>query len=44
MVKQEQSGEHKTPPVVLVIAWMIVGIPLLWGVAQVLINSLALFR
>lgn len=28
----------------LVASWMVVGIPALWGVAQVLAKSLALFR
>ena len=30
--------------VALVIAWAIVGIPAVWGVAQTVIKSLALFR
>jgi hypothetical protein len=28
----------------LAIAWLFVGIPLIWGVAQVVAKSLALFR
>jgi hypothetical protein len=28
----------------LIVAWVYVGIPLLWGVAQVVERSLALFR
>jgi len=28
----------------LVLAWLIVGVPLVWGVSQVVIKSLALFR
>lgn len=28
----------------LVAAWAVVGIPLLWGVSQVFVKSLALFR
>ena len=28
----------------LIVAWAIVGIPLVWGVAQVVQKSLALFR
>ena len=31
-------------PVALVISWAIVGIPAVWGVAQTVIKSLALFR
>ena len=34
----------KTSPVTVIIAWIIVGIPLLWGVYQTLIKSLALFQ
>jgi hypothetical protein len=44
MTDQGHISEHKTSPVVLFIAWLIVGVPLLWGVVQVLIKSLALFR
>ena len=28
----------------IIIAWAIVGIPLLWGVSQVVVRSLALFK
>ena len=28
----------------LAIAWLFVGVPLIWGVAQVVAKSLALFR
>lgn len=28
----------------LVVAWVIVGVPTLWGVAQTVLKSLALFR
>jgi hypothetical protein len=28
----------------IAIAWIIVGVPLLWGVSQTLIKSLALFQ
>ncbi len=28
----------------LVVAWLVVGIPAAWGVAQVLAKSMALFR
>jgi len=44
MTKKEHTEDHTTPRIVLVIAWLIVGIPLLWGVAQVLISSMALFE
>jgi hypothetical protein len=28
----------------LTVAWLVVGIPLLWGVSQVVVKSMALFR
>ena len=28
----------------LVVSWAVVGVPLLWGVSQVFVKSLALFR
>lgn len=31
-------------PAALLVAWAIVGIPAVWGVAQTVIKSLALFR
>lgn len=37
-------AEGRTPVVRLVIAWSVVGIPLLWGVSQTLIKALALFQ
>jgi hypothetical protein len=33
-----------TRPLVLVGAWLLVGLPLAWGVAQTLLKALALFR
>jgi hypothetical protein len=33
----------RTPVIRLILAWSLVGIPLLWGVAQTFIRSLALF-
>jgi hypothetical protein len=48
MVKST-SNEAKTAPgakssVVLLLAWLSVGLPLLWGVAQTIRKTLALFR
>jgi hypothetical protein len=37
-----ESG--KSSPVALALAWLAVGVPLLWGVSQTLIKSLALFK
>jgi hypothetical protein len=33
-----------THPVLILIAWVIVGVPLLWGVSQTFMKSLDLFR
>jgi hypothetical protein len=34
----------KTSPLMLAVAWVVVGIPLAWGVYQTAIKSLPLFR
>jgi hypothetical protein len=34
----------KSPVAVIVLAWLLVGIPLAWGVYNTLLNSLNLFR
>ena len=41
MATQNQSG---TTPLQLVLAWGFVGIPLVWGVLQTLLNALKLFQ
>lgn len=38
------TTEDRSSPVTVAIAWLAVGIPLAWGVAQTLIKSLALFQ
>jgi hypothetical protein len=38
------AGQEKTSTVALIIAWLIVGIPLLWGVGETFKKSLALFH
>lgn len=38
------ENHKKTSPVAVILAWLVVGIPLLWGVYQTLIKSVALFR
>jgi hypothetical protein len=38
---QEQKVSHN--PVIVVLAWMAVGLPLLWGVAQTIRKTLTLF-
>jgi len=37
-------GSSPSSPIVLALAWIAVGIPLLWGVAQTITKALALFR
>jgi hypothetical protein len=39
-----RPGEEKTSPLVLAAAWIVVLIPLAWGVYQTAIKSLPLFR
>jgi hypothetical protein len=34
----------KSSPIALALAWLAVGLPLAWGVAQTIIKSTALFR
>jgi hypothetical protein len=34
----------KSSPVALALAWLAVGLPLAWGIAQTIIKSTALFR
>lgn len=36
--------EHRTPRTMLVVAWLIVGLPAIWGVSQTCLKSLDLFR
>jgi hypothetical protein len=38
------TTETKSNPLVLVLAWLVVSLPLLWGVGQTIKKSLALFR
>ena len=38
------DGRSKNSNVVLVLAWLAVGLPLLWGVAQTIGKASALFR
>jgi hypothetical protein len=37
------AGESKSSPLILVLAWLAVGAPLVWGVAQTFKKALALF-
>jgi hypothetical protein len=38
------EASHKSSPVALALAWLAVGIPLVWGVSQTFLKSLALFK
>ena len=38
-----RDESHKTSKINVLLAWMFVGIPLLWGVYQVVVKSLTLF-
>jgi hypothetical protein len=38
------EARAQTSPLVLLLAWLAVGVPLLWGVAQTLKKALALFK
>ncbi len=40
----ETTSEAKTSPLMLAVAWFIVGVPLLWGVWETFKKSLALFH
>ena len=37
------ENEHKTPTLFIALSWAFVGIPLLWGIAQVVMKTLAIF-
>ena len=39
-----ETTEKKTSALALAIAWLIVGLPLLWGVGETFKKSLALFH
>jgi hypothetical protein len=39
----ESPAESRTPLALVVLAWIVVGVPLLWGVFQTLKKAAALF-
>ncbi|HTL27672.1 MAG TPA: hypothetical protein VL282_00560 [Tepidisphaeraceae bacterium] len=41
---QSDERVHRTSPVVIAIAWLIVAIPAAWGVSQTVLKSVDLFR
>jgi hypothetical protein len=38
----KQTGTSS--PIAIALAWLVVGLPLAWGVSQTIVKSLALFR
>jgi hypothetical protein len=34
----------KSSPIAIALAWLVVGLPLAWGVAQTIVKSMALFH
>jgi len=38
------TEKSTTPPFLIALAWLFVGIPLAWGVSQTILKSLALFQ
>lgn len=38
------SEVKKNPSLVLILSWVIVGIPLVWGITQTLYKAMALFK
>ncbi len=38
------TEKSTTSPLLILLAWLFVGIPLAWGVSQTLLKSLALFH
>jgi len=43
-MKQKHAGRALSTPIVLALAWSAVGIPLLWGIAETVGKTLALFQ
>ena len=41
---QSTAQTSKGNPLAVAVAWLLVGVPLAWGVSQTFIKSLALFR
>lgn len=38
------NESSRSSPLSIVLAWLVVGLPLAWGVSQTIVKSLALFR
>ena len=44
MSQPDENRSRSSAWVALAIAWTVVGVPTIWGVAQTVLKSLALFR
>jgi hypothetical protein len=44
MASETTNSARPSRPVILVLAWLAVGLPLFWGVAQTIKKTLALFN
>ncbi len=44
MPETPSAYESTTSPVLLLLAWSFVGLPLAWGITQTIIKSMALFE
>ena len=44
MMEQNNRRSHDNQWLALLAAWIIVGVPTVWGVSQTIIKALALFR
>jgi hypothetical protein len=44
MATSSADRQRRSSPVILALAWLAVGVPLLWGMALTLERALALFR
>ena len=40
----QETPQRKTPTALIVAFWLLVGIPLVWGVANTMMTAAALFR
>ncbi|WP_197707248.1 oxalate:formate antiporter [Advenella sp. S44] len=40
----QESAQRKTPTGLIVAFWLLVGVPLVWGVANTIMTAAALFR
>jgi hypothetical protein len=43
-VQNATPAPHRTSPLLLIVAWLVVGIPAAWGVSQTVMRSLDLFK